>query len=114
MNLPDSEYKCHYCFDAAEKFLLPRLLRRPEQVHFVNCLKFDINGLCTSKEVLNYIFDPVEGHRPGEKPANGVLPLLDHVLNLPGEARSAGGELFLTADNCAGQNENRFVSWYLC
>lgn len=40
----------HYCFDFAEKVLLPKPLRQPGQLHFDNGLKIDLNALCALRE----------------------------------------------------------------
>lgn len=39
--------------------------------------------------------------------------MLNHAMNLPGESQARGETLLLSADNCGGQNKNRFVLWYL-
>ena len=63
-----------------------------------------------SKHVLqvNYLID--EAVHTG-KGANQIISLLHHFL----ETHSLGeSELHLHADNCAGQNKNRFMVQYLC
>lgn len=103
----------HYLYYFAEKYLLPRLIRQPGKIHFVVELKFDFNGVFSSKPGLNHIFGLAEGHWPGDKSANAVLSMLHHVINFTEESVGSGGNLVLTADNCSVQNKNRYVIWYL-
>ncbi|PXF42478.1 hypothetical protein BWQ96_07787 [Gracilariopsis chorda] len=107
----------HFVFDFAEKVLLPKLLKQPGQLHFVTGLKFDIFGVSSSNEEKNYVFGVPEGHWPNEKTANVVISMLHHVLETQKATNAPGAfarHLKLHADNCAGQNKNRFVLWYLC
>lgn len=103
----------HYCFGFAETVLRPRLLRHPGQIHFVVGINFDFNGVFSSKSGFNQIFGLAEGYLSGDKSANDVLSMLHHVLNLPEESVGSGDNINLTADNCSGQNMNRYVLWYL-
>lgn len=103
----------HFVFDFAEKVLLPRLLKQPGQLHFTTGLKFDINGVSCSNTGNAYVFGLPEGHWPNEKSANSVISMLNYAMNLPNESRARGETLLLSADNCGGQNKNRFVLWYL-
>ena len=54
--------KRHYVFDFAEKVLLPRLKIQPGQLHFITGLKFDLFGVSSSNDTLNYIFGLPEDH----------------------------------------------------
>lgn len=106
----------HLVFDFAEKVLLPKLLRQPGQLHFITGLKFDMFGISSSNENRNYIFGLPEGHWPNEKTANAVVSMLHHVLSCQrqyGRGGAVSRKLVLHADNCAGQNKNLFVLWYL-
>lgn len=107
----------HLVFDFAEKVLLPRLRNQPGQLHFVTGLKFDLFGVSCSNAGTNFVFGLPEGHWPNEKTANVVISMLHHVLSRPTASLDVGHSarhLKLHADNCSGQNKNRFVLWYLC
>lgn len=101
-------------FDFAEKVLLPRLLEQPGQLHFLTGLKFDINGVASSRNKKTHVFGLPEGHWPKDKTANSVCSMIYHCLILPSEREGRGGTLYLTADNCAGQNKNRFMLSFCC
>lgn len=102
----------HFVFDFAEKVLLPRLLRQPGQISYLVGMCFDMFGVSSSRKKINYVFGLPEGHWPNNKTANSVLTMLSHCLEHPHERERAGGNLYLTADNCAAQNKNRFVMWF--
>lgn len=110
----DANEARHFVFDFPEKVLLPRLLKQPAQLHFVTGLKFDINGVSSSRTNSNYVFGLPEGHWPNDKTANSVCSMLYHCMELLMECDVRGGTLFLTSDNCAGQNKNCFMMWFCC
>lgn len=113
---PDGNVR-HLVFDFAEKILLPRLQHQPGQLHFVTGLKFDLFGVSCSNSGNNFVFGLAEGHWPNEKTANVVASMLHHVLSEEGMNAYQGylsRNLKLHADNCSGQNKNRFILWYLC
>lgn len=109
----DSSTHRNFVFDFSEKILLPRLLKQPGQLHFTTGLNFDINGVSCRNTGNAYVFDLPEGHWPNDKIASSVLSMLNYAMNLPSESRARGETLLLSADNCGGQNKNRFVLWYL-
>lgn len=107
----------HVVFDFAEKVLLPQLLKQPGQLYYVTGLKFDIFGVHDSNQGETYIFGLPEGHWPNEKNANTVISMLHYAIEVQMVKRHLGSAiktLRLHADNCAGQNKNRFVLFYLC
>lgn len=56
------------------------------------------------------------GHQMNEKPANGVVSLLHHSFErdiTPIHTCGFVRGLRLLANNCSGQNKNRYVLWYL-
>lgn len=104
----------HLTFDFAEKVLLPCLVRQPGQLHFVTGIKFDLFGVTSSTLNNTFVFGLPEGHWPGGKTANEVCSMLDYVIHAHGSGTvNAARGLHLHADNCAGQNKNRFVLFYL-
>jgi len=107
----------HLTFDFAEKVLLPSLLRKPGQLHFVTGLKFDIFGICSSNLDLVYVFGLVEGHWPNNKTGNEVCSMIHHVIDIHTASERFQNpieNLTLHCDNCSGQNKNRYVLWYFC
>eukprot|EP00171_Calliarthron_tuberculosum_P005258 IDg5258t1 len=105
--------KLHLVFDFAEKVLLPSMKEQPGNLHFITGLRFDIFGVSTSNLNCNFIFGLPEGFWPNGKSANEVLSMLSYVLQLHRRQQNFK-TLLLHADNCAGQNKNRFVIWYMC
>ncbi|EDQ85346.1 uncharacterized protein MONBRDRAFT_11901 [Monosiga brevicollis MX1] len=104
----------HLTFDFAEKVLLPRVLDQPGKMYFASGLKVDLFGVAISntKQQFNYVL--VEGHWPMGKDANRVCSMLHDALADPRLASLPQARyLELHADNCAGQNKNRFVMQYL-
>lgn len=111
---PDGEM-LHIVFDFAEKVLLPQLLRQPGQLYFVTGLKFDFFGVAISNFNYTDIHCLPEGHWPGGKTANEVASMLDHSINTAkNRSTFAGGvrKIVLHADNCGGQNKNKFMLWF--
>lgn len=107
----------HLVFDFAEKVLLPQLVRQPGQLFFVTGLKFDLFGVHDSNAAKTYIFGLPEGHWPSTKDANTVLSMLHHVVHCHITTLHSTRKIKtikMHADNCAGQNKNRFVLFYLC
>lgn len=107
----------HLVFDFAEKVLLPRLLRQPGQLYFVTGLKFDLFGVHDSNNKRTLLFGLPEGHWPNEKTANCVVSMLHYAVDsivLQTHSAPVIKKLSLHADNCAGQNKNRFILMYLC
>eukprot|EP00171_Calliarthron_tuberculosum_P019092 IDg19092t1 len=101
-------------FDFAEKVLLPRLLKHPGQLYFVSGLKFDIFGVSASNNGQQYIYGLPEGHWSNEKTANAVISMLeDSIDRVRQQYSDIPYALKLHADNCAGQNKNRYLLWYL-
>ena len=73
-------------------------------------------------EIRHFIFDLadvyglVEGHLTSNKTANTVLSMLHNTIPRPisNEVENIHGKkLVLNADNCTGQNKNKFVLFYI-
>lgn len=110
----DNSRIIHMVFDFAEKVLLPRLLKQPGQLHFVTSLKFDIFGVSNSNTAVNNIFGLPEGHWPNDKTSNVVISMLLHAFKI--HIHNSGmkcDKLILHSDNCAGQNKNKFMMWFI-
>lgn len=104
----------HLTFDFAEKVLLPCLLRQPGQLHFVTGIKFDIFGVTSSTVNSTFVFGLPEGHWPGGKTANEVCSMIGFVIDEHRRDTVRPSQpLHLHADNCAGQNKNRYMLFYL-
>lgn len=69
---------------------------------------------CTNFDSAN-VFGLSGGHWPSSKDANSVLSMLSCVLKLieASEITKNARKLVLHADNCAGQNKNSYVLWFL-
>ena len=113
----DSEILC-LTFDFAENVYLPFQHRQPSQRFFLTGLKFDIFGISIDTACAQVIYALTEGHWPCEKTANTVCSMLYHFLKTDAFVRQLphGRQpriLKLTSDNCAGQNKNRWIIWFL-
>lgn len=77
----------HYVFNFAEKSLLPRLLWKLRQLHFMTGLKFDIIGFHSRNVGEAYFFGLPERQWPGEKSMNLVISVPFHTLNPSADSR---------------------------
>jgi len=114
-HLYPNEGTLHLTFDFAEKILLPHLLRQPGQLHFVTGLKFDFFGVHSSNYNSTFVYGLPEGHWPNNKTTNEVGSMLVNCIETHKKDSSLSNArtLCLHADNCAGQNKNRFMLWML-
>lgn len=105
----------HVVFDFAEKVLLPSYRRQPGCLHFITGLKLDLFGASSSNLRTNFVFALPEGHWPNGKTADEVLSMLSYVLRTVknNEATRKAKHLRLHADNCSGQNKNRYVLFFI-
>lgn len=105
----------HLLFDFVEKVLLPKLQRQPSQPYFITGLNCDLLGISCSNTTRNYVFGLPEGHWSNEKTADSVVSMLHYTLGqLKRNGKTAGfSQVKLHADNCSGQNKNRYVLWCL-
>lgn len=101
----------HLTMDFAERVYLPFEHKQPSQRFFLTGLKYDFFGISNDTAGFQVTYGLAEGHWPDEKTANTVFSMLHHFLASELTAREAR-TLQLTADNCAGQNKNRWMPWY--
>ena len=99
----------HYSFDFAQQVLYPANPMQPGPIYFKiphRCQVFGIHAEGIGKQ-MNYLIDESVSCGKG---ANAAISMLHHFLE-----NFAFGEqnLELTADNCAGQNKNTYLMWYL-
>lgn len=73
--------KLIYFFDFAEKILLPNLINKPDQLHFITGLKFDFFGVRLSNISTTHIHCLPEVHWPDHKTANEVTSMLQFSLD---------------------------------
>lgn len=105
----------HLVFDFAGKVLLFHLLRQPGQLHFITGLKFDFFGVHSSNLGTTHIFGLPEGHWRGSKTANEVPSMLHYSMMAhrgSGSPTAQSRVPNLNADNCSGQNKNKYILWY--
>lgn len=64
---------------------------------------------------MNFVFGLPEGHWPSAKTADEVISMLFYVMNLSTSRmlEASFTHLRLHADNCSGQNKNRFVLFFI-
>lgn len=106
---------CHYTFDFAQMLQVPYHARQVGPLYFKVPLKVQLFGICSdaNKQQVNYLFSESESiGRNGSKAhcPNAVISMLHHYL----ETHSLHEvSCHLHADNCVGQNKNRYVVGYL-
>ena len=105
----------HYTFDFAQSVHLPYHARQVGPLYFKSALKVQLFGICNdgTKLQTNYTYDESQSigingtkvHGP-----NAVISMLDHFFDVHSLNEAT---IHLHADNCVGQNKNRFVLGYL-
>ena len=106
---------CHYTFDFAQMLQIPYHARQVGPIYFKVPLKVQLFGICNdaTKQQVNYLFSESESIGPNGSKAhcpNAVISMIHHYL----EVHSSNEEIcHLHADNCVGQNKNRYVTAYL-
>jgi len=99
----------HYSFDFAQQVLYPANPMQPGLIYFKvprRCQVFGIHAEGIGKQ-MNYLIDESVSCGKG---ANAVISMLHHFLENFGFGEQ---NLERTADNCAGQNKNTYLMWYL-
>ena len=98
----------HYSFDYAQQVHLPSNPMQPGPLYFLVPRKCGLFGVCCEAipKQINFLID--EAHLVS-KGSNAVISFLDFFF-----ARYGLGETdaSLHCDNCAGQNNNRYMLWY--
>lgn len=74
---------------------------------FISGLKVDLNGVCSKRNVRNYVFALTEGQWPGDKNLDSILSMLRHVTDLDIEEKGAEERFPLAGDICGGQNKSQ-------
>ena len=97
-------------FDYAEKILLPLFTDVPKRMFYITGLKVDLFGVGNNTALLqdNYVLP--EGHWPADKGIDSIASMLYHNVT---SQHIAKRHLHYMADNCTGQNKNRFMIWFM-
>lgn len=106
---------CHYTFDLAQMLQVPYHARQVGPLYFKVPLKVQLFGICNdgNKQQVNYLFSESESIGPNGSKAHGpnaVISMIHHYLELHSLHEES---CHLHADNCVGQNKNRYVLGYL-
>ena len=106
---------CHYTFDFAQQLQVPYHARQVGPLYFKSPLKVQLFCICNdaNKMQVNYLFDESQSIGPNGTKAHGpnaVISMLHHYFEVHALHESS---CHLHADNCVGQNKNRFVIGYL-
>lgn len=105
----------HYTFDFAQQLQVPYHSRQVGPIYFKVPLKVQLFGVCNdgTHQQVNYMFSESQSiGTNGTKAhgANAVISMLHHYL----EIHSAHEDnCHFHADNCVGQNKNRYLIGYL-
>jgi hypothetical protein len=104
----------HYTFDFAEQLHLPHHSRQEGPLYFKVCRKVQLFGICcdSNNVQINYLVDESQTIGQNGKKSHGpnsVISMLDHYFS-----HHSLNEAICQchADNCVGQNKNRFVLGY--
>ena len=101
--------RMHYSFDFAQQVHLPSDPLQPGPMYFLTPRKCGIFGVCCEAlpMQINYLIDEAASASKG---SSAVISYLHHFFKTHGL-----GEMHcdLHCDNCAGQNKNRYMLWYL-
>ena len=106
---------CHYTFDFAQMLHIPYHARQVGPLYFKSPLKVQLFGICNdaNKQQVNYLFSESESIGPNGSKAHGpnaVISMLHHYFHVHSLQEAS---CHLHADNCVGQNKNRYVTAYL-
>ncbi len=107
---PDSRnISMHYSWDFAQQLSYPYEDQQVGPIYFKTPRRAQLFGVCCEgiPRQVNYLID--EADFP-EKNSNTVISLLNHFFENHGLGEKY---VFLTADNCVGQNKNNAVLHYL-
>lgn len=98
----------HYSFDYAQQVHFPSNPLQPGPIYFKTPRKCAIFGVCCEgiPRQVNYLID--ESVFAG-KGANAVISYLHHFFSNHGLGET---DVHLHADNCSGQNKNKYLLWY--
>lgn len=99
----------HYSWDFAQQFHYPFEDQQVGPIYFKTPRRAQLFGVCCEgiPKQINYLIDEADFL---EKNANTVISLLDHFF----ENHALGEKsVYLTADNCVGQNKNNALIQYL-
>lgn len=108
-----NETTLHLVTDFVEKVLLSYFLRQPSQIHLFTGSKFNIFEVSCSNLDTNFVFDILAGKWPGEKCRSNCADAFSHTQLAKSEEKTKNSRhLALHADNCSGQNKNRYVFWF--
>ena len=99
----------HYSWDFAQQFHYPYEDQQVGPIYFKTPRRAQVFGVCCEAipRQVNYLIDEADFL---EKDANTVISLLDHFFANHGLGEKS---VYLTADNCVGQNKNNNVLQYL-
>ena len=105
----------HYTFDFAQTAHLPYHARQVCLLYFKSPLKVQLFGICNDGPKLQttYIYDESQSigiNSTKVHGSNAVISMLDHFFDVHSLNEAT---IHLHADNCVGQNKNRFVLGYL-
>lgn len=108
--LSGNSHTVQLTFDYAEKILLPRFTDTPKDIFYKIGLKVDLFGIGNNTMQLQTNYVLPEGHWPGDKGINSIASFLYHDILLNHRDKTS---ISYMADNCGGQNKNKYMMWFL-
>lgn len=108
-NANSRDIAMHYSWDFSQQFHYPYEDQQVGPIYFKTPRRAQLFGVCCEgiPRQVNYLIDEADFI---EKNANTVISLLDHFFNHHGLGEKS---VYLTADNCVGQNKNNAIIQYL-
>jgi len=104
----------HICYDWAQSVAAPYSPQQVGSIYFKIPFKINIFGICTQRDngdnfQLNYTIGEDELPEVISKGANTTLNMVFDFLQ---KIRGGEKDLYVTCDNCSGQNKNNLSLWF--
>ena len=97
-------------FDYAEKVLLPLFKDTPKGIFYKVGRKMDLFGIGNNTTSVQHNYVLPEGNWPGDKSINSLCSMIyERIL----DEHNRRQQIRFMADNCPGQNKNRFMIWWM-
>ena len=99
----------HYSFDYAQQVHIPSNPQQPGPIYFLTPRKCGIFGVCCEAipQQINYLIDECVCISKG---STSMISMIHHFFGSWGLGEESAD---LHCDNCAGQNKNKFLLWYM-
>ena len=97
-------------FDYAERVLLPLFKDTPKSIFYKVGRKMDLFGIGNNTTSVQHNYVLPEGSWPGDKTINSLCSMIYERIV---DEHSQKEIIKFMADNCAGQNKNKYMLWWM-